>query len=162
MHLLKYSQIRTLAAPLGAFLTAALPRQMGFDAVTAMPMHWMRKWQRGFNQAELLAKQVSRRTGIPYRTLVRRRKATPPQAGLSSVERRTNMSGAFDLPRRAAVKDLRILLVDDVLTTGATASACAAALKRGGAKYVAVLALARADRRAASHFSVDPGSVIDA
>ena len=169
VQLFKYGKVRTLAGPLGALAAAALPRQRGFDAVTPMPMHWRRKWERGFNQAELLAKEVARRTGLRVAPLVRRGKSTPPQAGLSRAARRTNVAGAFAVRRRARVEGLRILLVDDVLTTGATASACAAVLKKAGAKYVAVLALARADRRpaggsadVASFSTSDYGSMIDA
>lgn len=169
VHLLKYGKVRTLAGPLGAFVTGALPRQQRFDLVTATPMHWRRRWQRGFNQAELLANEVSRRTGIKTARLVRRRKSTPPQAGLTRAARRTNVAGAFELAPGVDVRGLRVLLVDDVLTTGATASACAAVLKRAGAKYVAVLTLARADRRPtggsaepAALSTFDSGSMIDA
>jgi ComF family protein len=153
VHLLKYGGVRTLASPMGAFLTGALPRNQRFDLIVPMPMHWMRRWQRGFNQAELLAAEVSKRTGIRLASPVRRVRSTSPQAGLSRARRRENMSGAFAVARRADVNGKRILLVDDVLTTGATASACAGVLKRAGAKYVAVLALARADRRPGAAFA---------
>jgi predicted amidophosphoribosyltransferase len=79
---------------------------------------------------------------------VRRKKATAPQAGLTSAQRRKNVEGAFEI-KRASAKGMRVLLIDDVLTTGATASACARALKRAGASQVTFLALARRDRRAA-------------
>lgn len=147
IHLFKYDGIRTLAGPLAGFMLSALPRQERFDALVPMPLHWRRRWQRGFNQAKLLAAALSRRTGIPVVEAVRRRRATPPQAGLSNAERRRNVAGAFAVRRRVRLEGRRLLLIDDVFTTGATAGACAAALKRAGAERVSVLTLARADRR---------------
>jgi predicted amidophosphoribosyltransferase len=76
-------------------------------------------------------------------------KSTPPQAGLTNAKRRTNVAGAFAVKKNARLDGARVLLVDDVLTTGATAAACARALKRAGAAHVALLALARTDRRVA-------------
>ncbi len=169
VHLFKYGRVRALAKPLGDLMASTLPRMQRFDIVTPMPMHWLRRWQRGFNQAELLAAEVARRYAIRPEKILRRRKGTPPQAGLSRSARRQNVTGAFEVTKGARIQDKRILLIDDVLTTGATASACAAAMKRGGAKYVAVLALARADRRPAEAFgtlavtsTTAVGSVIDA
>jgi predicted amidophosphoribosyltransferase len=78
---------------------------------------------------------------------LRRVRYTAAQAGLSNTGRRENVAGAFVPRRRATVRGMRVLLVDDVMTTGATATACAAALKRAGARSVALLTLARADRR---------------
>jgi len=147
IHLFKYDGIRTLAGPLAEFMLAALPRQERFDAIVPMPLHWRRRWQRGFNQAKLLAEAVSRRTGIPVLEAARRRRATPPQAGLSHAERRRNVAGAFTVRPRVRLEGRRLLLIDDVFTTGATAGACAAALKRAGAERVCLLALARTDRR---------------
>jgi ComF family protein len=145
IHLFKYQRMRGLAEPLGALLANALPRDKRYDAVTAVPLHWRRRWQRGFNQADLLGKVIARRRGIRRMKLLGRGWATRAQAGLSNSQRRENVSGAFRARRNVA--GLRILLIDDVMTTGATASACARALKRAGAKSVSVLALARVDRR---------------
>lgn len=151
IHLFKYGRVRTLARPLGDLLALALPRSERFDVVVPMPMHWLRRWRRGFNQADLLARTISKRASVPVRRVVRRAKWTPPQAGLTNAVRRENVKRAFRVTR--SVEGLRILLVDDVLTTGATAGACAAALKRAGAARVAVLTVARVDRRisAAAH-----------
>lgn len=146
IHLYKYGRMKPLARPLSDLLARALPRDQQFDAVVAVPLHWRRKRSRGFNQSELLARSMAKRCGIPMITAVRRRRATTVQAGLSNTRRRENVAGAFEA-KADAVKGMRILLVDDVMTTGATASACAQALKRGGAKSVAVLTLARVDRR---------------
>jgi ComF family protein len=148
IHLFKYDGIQSLARPFGEWLAVALPRDQKFDAIVPMPMHWLRRWRRGFNQSELLAREIVRRTGLPLLEVVRRRRSTPPQAGLSNRQRRTNVAGAFSVTRPKAIQGLHLLLVDDVLTTGATLSACAAALKRGGAKRISALTLARADRRA--------------
>jgi ComF family protein len=134
---------------LGALLAQALPRELGFDAVVPMPLHWRRRWQRGFNQSELLAREIARKWGVPVSALVRRKRATAPQAGLTSAQRRKNVEGAFQVGKGTRLKGMRLLLIDDVLTTGATASACARALKRAGAAQVTFLALARRDRRAA-------------
>ncbi|MEZ5356288.1 MAG: ComF family protein [Bryobacteraceae bacterium] len=146
VHLLKYEGIRTLASPLGALLSRALPRQRQFDVIVPVPIHWRRRWMRGFNQAELLAADLSRRTGIPVAEALERRHR-PAQAGLSSAARRRNAAGAFSIAAGAALAGRKILLIDDVLTTGSTAAACASVLKRAGAARVSVLTLARADRR---------------
>ncbi len=148
IHLFKYARIRPLAGPLGEFLAGAIPRDQTFDAVVPVPLHWRRRWQRGFNQSALLARAIAKRYGIPLRAALGRTRATPTQAGLTNARRRSNVSGAFRVVGKAQVANRRILLVDDVMTTGATANACAAALKRAGARYVALLTLARVDRRA--------------
>ncbi|MCS6953304.1 MAG: phosphoribosyltransferase family protein [Bryobacterales bacterium] len=148
IHLFKYGGVQTLARPLGEYLMRALPREHRFDALVPMPLHWLRRWRRGFNQAELLAREVSRRSGIPVLKPVRRVRATRAQTGLSHSARRQNVLGAFRVRRKARLAGLRLLLVDDVMTTGATAAACALALKRAGAAYVALLVVARVDRRA--------------
>ena len=147
IHLFKYGGVRTLARPLGELLTRALPPAQAFDGIVPMPLHWWKRLTRTFNQSDLLAEEVSRRTGIPWVRALRRVKRTQVQAGLSSAERRQNVRGAFRVTRADAIDGKRILLIDDVLTTGATAAAASAALRRAGAANVAVLALARVDRR---------------
>jgi len=147
IHLYKYGRIRTLARPLAELLRAALPRDEHWDVVAAVPLHWLRKWRRGFNQSELLARQVARSTGVPLVSALRRVRATPAQAGLSHTGRRRNVATAFRSRRPASLEGRSILLIDDVLTTGSTAAACARALKKGGASRVLVLTVARADRR---------------
>lgn len=147
IHLFKYGGVRTLAKPFGGHLAVALPRNEKFDAVVPMPLHWLRRWHRGFNQSDLLAREVARRCGVPVIHAVRRRRSTLSQAGLTNAKRRANVAGAFAPKRGRPLEGKRILLIDDVMTTGATAAACALAIKRAGARYVALLALARTDRR---------------
>jgi competence protein ComFC len=147
IHLFKYGRIRTLSAPLGRLLARALPREQTFDVIVPMPLHWRKRWQRGFNQAELLAREIGRRTQTPVRNALRRVRNTASQAGLTSAKRRDNVSGAFQVKKRMILDGRRVLLIDDVMTTGATAASCARALKRAGAPQVTLLTLARADRR---------------
>jgi ComF family protein len=146
IHLFKYGRIQTLATPLGRLLVRALPREQSFDVIVPMPLHWRKRWQRGFNQADLLAREISRRTHTPVRSALRRVRNTASQAGLTSAKRRQNVSGAFQAAR-SGLNGRSVLLIDDVMTTGATAASCARALKRGGARQVTLLTLARADRR---------------
>jgi len=145
IHLYKYAGVQPLAKKFGDLLALAIPRERRFDAIVAMPLHWRRRWDRGFNQAALLAGEISRRWNVPVIRAVRRARPTAPQAGLTNAKRRANVRGVFKATRR--LDGMRILLVDDVLTTGATAAACARALKRAGAARVAVAAVARTDRR---------------
>ncbi len=139
--------MQTLARPLGRLLSTALPREERFDVIVPMPMHWLRRWQRGFNQAELLAQDLSRRTHLPVRNAARRVKHGRVQAGLTNAKRRLNVAGAFRVTHPSWVMGQRVLLIDDVMTTGSTASACARILKRAGAAHVSLLTVGRVDRR---------------
>ena len=117
--------------------------------VAPVPLHWRRLLARRYNQAALLARPLAGLAGIPaVPDLLLRRRATPSQGRLSRAERQRNVAGAFAVnPRRAAaLRGRRLLLVDDVMTTGATVSACARAALRAGAAAVDVLVLARAVR----------------
>lgn len=145
IHVFKYEGVQPLKRPFGDFLARALPRDRQFDLIVPMPLHWRKRWQRRFNQAELLAQEIGRRWNVPVRNVVRRKRATLHQAGLTHAKRRANVRGAFE--GKSKLKGLRVLLVDDVMTTGASASACARALKRAGAAHVTLVALARTDRR---------------
>ena len=151
IHVYKYGKVQTLCGPLGDLLWSALARDESWDLVTAVPLHWRRRWQRGFNQSELLGRDMAKRCGIPYASVLKRVRATRSQAGLSNHKRRHNVAAAFACRggrwRRAELRGKRVLLIDDVLTTGATAAACAQSLKDGGASRVGVLTLARVDRR---------------
>lgn len=115
------------------------------DLLVPVPLHPLRLWQRRYNQAAELARGLSRLTGTPCDTAaLARSRSTPSQGAMSSAKaRRRNVQRAFRVPAPARVAGKSILLLDDVLTTGATAQACARALKRAGAAQVRVLALAR-------------------
>ena len=116
------------------------------DMLIPVPLHYFRLVRRGFNQSAWLAAAISRRAGIPaYVDILHRRKHTPIQGGMSADARRRNVEGAFNIPgyRRRRINEKRILLIDDVLTTGATVQACARALKSGGAASIDVLTLTR-------------------
>jgi ComF family protein len=115
--------------------------------VVPVPLHRWRLWRRGFNQAALLAQALCRSSGAALGVdVLERAKPTPMSSGLGRKARAANVRGAFRVKRRPQVKGARVLLVDDVLTTGATAEACARVLKRAGAKEVHVLTFARALR----------------
>jgi ComF family protein len=148
IHIFKYAKVESLAAPLSRFLLASLPFEQHFDLIMPMPMHWRKRWERGFNQAELLARPLARRYGLKLATNLRRRRYTKPQAGLNEAQRRDNLHDSFAVIRPQQVTGKRVLLIDDVFTTGATLRAASAALKSAGASYVCALTLARVDRRA--------------
>ncbi|HEY1612770.1 MAG TPA: ComF family protein [Rhizomicrobium sp.] len=120
------------------------------DLIVPVPLHRRRLWQRRFNQSAVLALSLGRLSGKPVSNLALvRLRATPSQGDMPSASaRRRNVSGAFRVAaaHRPAVRDKAILLIDDVFTTGATIDACARALKRGGARKVFVLTLARVVR----------------
>jgi ComF family protein len=147
IHIFNYGRVQTLAKPLGRLLASALPREQAFDVIVPMPLHWRKRLQRGFNQAVLLAREIARRTHTPLSHALRRVRQTAAQAGLTNAKRRQNVSGAFRATRRAALAGKRVLLIDDVLTTGAMGASCARALRRAGASEVTLLTVARADRR---------------
>jgi ComF family protein len=116
------------------------------DAMVPVPLHPRRLFQRRFNQAAVLAHGVSKRSGVPVLVdVLRRVKPTPPQVGLTKEGRARNVVGAFAVParRRDGIAGKRLILVDDVLTTGATLEACARVLNRAGAASVDVLVCAR-------------------
>jgi ComF family protein len=145
---------RTEAAPAFAVWMARAGAELLADAglIVPVPLHRWRLFQRRYNQSALLAWQLARLSGVPcVPDLLQRRRNTPSQGRLSPAGRSRNVAGAFRVaPRHAGrLKGRRVLLVDDVLTTGATVAACARVLKRGGAAGVDVLTLARVVRPAA-------------
>jgi len=155
IHLFKYGKVETLAGPLSALLVRALPLDQRFDVVIAMPMHWRKRWERGFNQAELLARPIAKRHGLRLASNLRRSRYTKPQASLPESARNENLRNSFRVRNAHQVAGKRVLLIDDVFTTGATLRAAAGALKAAGATQVSALTLARVDRR-----NVDSGSVV--
>ena len=145
VHRLKYSDRGELARPMGRWMARAGSELLAeADAVTAVPLHRLRLWRRQFNQAAALAKHVAAASGRPFEPLLFARvKATRSQVGLSRRARAENLQGAFQAIEGACVKGRRLVLVDDVLTSGATANAAARALLRAGAVQVDVLVFAR-------------------
>jgi ComF family protein len=148
IHAFKYEGRRTLAPPLGTMLRdAGAPALRDADCVIPVPLHPWRRLRRGFNQAADLARHL----GPPVVFALWRVRATAPQAGLTADARRRNVRGAFRLSpllaprtREAAIEGRVVVVVDDVMTTGATLGACARVLDAAGAREVRLLALARA------------------
>ena len=141
---LKYRNLRASVPELGRLLAIYLDsRPLPADLAVPVPLHKSRERERGYNQSVLLAREVSKHTGIPVgEDLLRRTRDTAPQVSLASPEERgRNIEGAFECA--ADVAGLRVLLVDDVVTTGSTMSACAAPLMEAEAAAVRGLALAR-------------------
>ncbi len=130
---LKYNGARYLAHRLADRIE--LPKDWDPDAAVPVPLYYRKQWKRGYNQSELIARSLCRRLGIPLETeLLLKVRDTEPQAGLSEAGRKRNLRRAFAADPK--VKGMRILLVDDVRTTGSTLSECAAELKRCGASTV--------------------------
>ena len=118
-------------------------RALGVGVVIPIPLHWWRRFRRGYNQAEALSEPVAQLLGIEHRPgWLRRTRTTRQQAQLPESDRRTNVRGAFAVTRSARLAGKAVLLVDDVLTTGSTASEAARALRQGGAAAVHVAVLA--------------------
>jgi ComF family protein len=142
----KYAFDQSLGRALAEYLGDEIPVSAeDCDVVVPVPLHRARLLRRGFNQAALLAAEVARRIGRPLETgVLRRRRATATQTARDLDERRRNVRGAFVVRHPERIADLRVLLVDDVMTTGATADECARALRRAGARSVEVFTLARA------------------
>ena len=147
VHALKYGDRIELAPLMGRWIARAGHELLSnADALVPVPLHWRRLWMRRFNQSMLLAKAISYTSGVPIaETALKRVKATVQQIGLSKSERAQNVQGAFRVPpeSKVTVKGRRLILVDDVLTSGATSDACARALLRAGAANVDVLVFAR-------------------
>jgi len=144
----KFERRRNLARPLASLLAAACLetwRREEFDLAVPVPLHPRRRRERGFNQAVLLAVALQEQLMLPYSEApLSRTRDTLPQVGLSDAERSSNVKSAFRCKQPALVRNRRILLVDDVMTTGATAASAAEALLAAGARSVTVLTVARA------------------
>jgi ComF family protein len=167
VHLLKYEGMRSLAEPLGGLLAEAvlqLGNELGSEVmVVAVPLFPANQRQRGYNQSVLLAEAAMRRLRRlrpewrlrAQHQVLRRVKATKSQFTLSARGRRRNLVGAFAVADDAAVIGRGVLVIDDIYTTGATARACAAALRRAGARKVWVATLARAQQESVELWDAD-------
>jgi ComF family protein len=141
IHQFKFHRVRRLSKPLGNLLLhLEIPRA---DGIIPVPLTKKDLMARGFNQSLLIANVIARHTGIAlFMDFLFKTKETAPQIGLSARERLSNLRNAFEV--HGNLKDLRVLLVDDVITTGATVKECSKMLLKAGAQEVIVLALARA------------------
>jgi ComF family protein len=145
IHAFKYQDRPALARPLGAWLAARVALPPG-AVIVSVPLARGRRLERGYDQAALLADALARPAGASGRRLraaLRRVREGPPQVGRTREERARNVAGAFEAVAAVAGKD--VVLVDDVVTTGATADAAAAALRRAGARSIVIVSLARAE-----------------
>jgi ComF family protein len=147
LHLFKYDRVTPLARPLAQLLGVAVhnePALRQVDAIVPVPLHPRRERARGYTQAALLARELARTLGLPLEpSALARIRDTASQTGLTPRQRRDNVRGAFAISTRSQLQGKRILLLDDVATTGATLNACARTLKRAGAVRVEALTLAR-------------------
>ena len=144
VYSLKYRNVRASAPRLAELMTAHLAdRSIAADVIAPVPLHPSRERDRGYNQSELLTREISKSTGIPMsKEALTRTRNTPPQVSMSTPEeRRKNVVGAFACVGDVASK--RVLLVDDVVTTGATVAECSAQLRNAGAASIWVLSLGR-------------------
>jgi len=147
VHSLKYQDRTDLAPAMGRWMARAGRNLLeGADMLVPVPLHWRRAWRRRYNQSGALARVIEGQTGVLVNgEVLRRVRATEQQIGLSRAQRATNVQGAFQVStdRQSDVQGRRIVLIDDVLTSGATVDACARALLRARAAQVDVLVFAR-------------------
>jgi ComF family protein len=141
----KFRGVTALLDPLALEAAAVVPDAWRVDLVLPVPLHRRRQRRRGFNQAELAARAVAVALGLPIAELLRRTADREPQAALGAERRARNLDGVFRVDRPHEIASRRLLVVDDVTTTGATLSVAARALRDAGAEAVYGLALARED-----------------
>jgi len=148
VHAFKYQGLRTLAVPLARMVSACWQREpLPADAIVPVPLHRHRLRERGYNQAGLLAQVLGRESNLPvYEGWLVRAKATSPQVELDAWARKENVAGAFQCRQPEAVEGRRVLLIDDVCTTGSTLESCSLALRQAGARSVWAFTLGRARR----------------
>ena len=141
IHEMKFRNKRANSIGIAEIFAGAFTEIPDFDFFAPVPMHPGKKRERGFNQAEDLAKTLSAKTGVPYLRALRRLRGTPPQSGLSAARRAENMSGVFAADKNALanIKNKKICLADDIFTTGATLNECAKILTENGAFQVSCL-----------------------
>jgi ComF family protein len=165
IHNLKYNGVMSLAEPLSELMvkvylqchsgpvgnrirnldprSGSHPVEDDNFVVTFVPMHWRRQAQRGYNHAEVIARLIGKKIGIDVYDLLKKSKQTKRQAELSGNNRRKNLSGSFELKGDIDIKKAKIIIIDDVATTGSTLNECAAVLKTAGAKEVWGLVISR-------------------
>jgi ComF family protein len=144
---LKYGRRVGLARTMSRYMRPLVGEMPANALLVPVPLHRSRLWSRGFNQSAIVARELSRRTGVPLSVdaLIRARR-TPPLKGLNMRQRRRTVAGAFRANRDIDLTGRTVILIDDVLTTGSTANACARALKKAGAARVDLVSWARVIR----------------
>lgn len=141
---LKYGRKVALARTMARYMAPLVSKDGGAPILIPVPLHRTRLWQRGFNQSALVARELAKATGLrSEERLLRRVKRTPALKGMSLSQRRKTVAGAFNVDPSAELAGRTVVLIDDVLTTGSTANACARALKLAGAGRVELVSWAR-------------------
>jgi competence protein ComFC len=150
VHEFKYGGFKRLAFHLGKTYASLVPASFfdGMDLITSVPLHFLRRIKRGYNQADYFALGIIAGSGLPlklHRGVIRRKRTTKTQTTLSREDRLKNVAGAFAISKKtqAFIRDKSVILVDDVVTTGATTAQCVAVLREAGANRVRILSLAR-------------------
>lgn len=144
---LKYGRKVGLARTMSRYMGPLIGEVPSQALLVPVPLHRSRLWHRGFNQSVLVARELSRRTGVPVAVdALKRVRATPPLKGLNMRQRRRTVAGAFRPGDKVDLRGRTVILVDDVMTTGSTANACARILKRAGAERVDLVSWARVIR----------------
>ncbi len=145
IHRLKYGNETAIARSMGELAAGKINKaEITFDCIVPIPLHWTRRTSRGYNQTALFGSVLAKKTDTPLKPLLKRIKATPKQANLDRKKRLKNLTGAFIVKKKSDCEKRRILLVDDVMTTGTTLSAATQTLLDAGAEEVDVLVLLRA------------------
>lgn len=147
IHLFKFDGKTILGRHLAGLLAQQAPRLLNgqrIDYILPVPLHWFRRWRRGFNQSQILAQALAKELEVPLASNLRRIRHTKPQFSVKAKEKEKNVRGAFAVRRAQDLQDKNVILVDDIYTTGATVRECAKVLKKAGAGKVLVLTLARA------------------
>jgi ComF family protein len=144
---LKYGRKTALARTMARYMRPLVGELPGDCILVPVPLHRRRLWNRGFNQSAIVAREIGRRTGIPVTVdALRRTRSTPPLKGMGMRQRRRTVAGAFRALDPSRVRGRTVILIDDVMTTGSTANACARVLKRAGAERVDLISWARVIR----------------
>jgi competence protein ComFC len=147
--LFKYRRYKVLGTSLSEFVAEALKKEEGLwwgvDVIVPVPLHRRRRWERGFNQAEVLARNIGRIKHLPVEAgAIQKIRNVPPQTSLEHEERAQNVRGAYQAIHAEKIRGKVVLLVDDVYTTGSTLRECAAVLRKAGAKDVRAVTIAQA------------------
>jgi len=141
----KFYRKRHYAATIGTLMSSYVTEN--YDFITAVPVSEKKKRNRGYNQSRLLAEQIEQIRQIPYKETLQKTKHTPPQSKLGYKQRLTNIKNCFSVINPDEIRQKRILLIDDIYTTGSTIGECSKVLKKAGAAYVDVLTFAMTDKR---------------